>query len=229
MKKIALIFSAIALMNASAEAQELKSKKGENYLPEKGDWSIGFNADGIFSYIGNAFNGNTDNDVPSVDFQQLGTFVGKRFTANNRADRYMANLGIKSYSLGDSTATGFNLTAGYGKEWRKGKTRLQGFYGADAMLNISSSSTKLVEGTITTTVSSGLNFGIGARGFIGAEYFIFPKISMGAQYSYGLMIGIVGEETVSVTGLPNTTLNPSGTSFNLGLNDAFSINVNLHF
>jgi hypothetical protein len=228
MKKLALIFSAVALMNASAEAQELKSKRGENFLPEKGDWSIGFNADGIFSYIGNAFNGTADNDVPTVDFQQLGTFVGKRFTANNRADRYMANLGVKSNKVGDNTESGFDLTAGYGKEWRKGKTRLQGFYGADAMLNINSSTDKTVVGAVTTTVKSGLNFGVGARGFIGAEYFIFPKISMGAQYSYGLMVNVGAKSTTSVTGQPDVE-GPSSTGINLGLNDGFSINVNLHF
>lgn len=228
MKKIALIFSAVALMNASAEAQELKSKKGENYLPEKGDWSIGFNADGIFSYIGNAFNGNVDNDIPSIGFQELGTFVGKRFTANNRADRYMANLGVKSNKVGDITESGFNLTAGYGKEWRKGTTRLQGFYGADAMLRVNSSTKKTVLGAVTTTEKSGLNLGVGARGFIGAEYFIFPKISMGVQYSYGLTVGIVGKSTISETGEPDIEVD-GATNINLGLNDAFSINVNLHF
>jgi hypothetical protein len=228
MKKLALIFSAVALMNASAEAQELKSKRGENFLPEKGDWSIGFNADGIFSYIGNAFNGTAGNDAPSLDFQQMGTFVGKRFTANNRADRYMANLGVVSNKVGDNTESGFDLTAGYGKEWRKGKTRLQGFYGADAMLNINSSTDKTVVGAVTTTVKSGLNFGVGARGFIGAEYFIFPKISMGAQYSYGLMVNVGGKSTTSVTGQPDVE-GPSSTGINLGLNEGFSINVNLHF
>jgi hypothetical protein len=228
MKKIALVFSAAVLLNAAAGAQDLKSKRGENFLPEKGDWSIGFNADGIFEYIGNAFNGTTDNVAPSLNFQQLGTFVGKRFTANNKADRYMANLGVLSNKVGDNTESGFDLTVGYGKEWRRGKTRLQGFYGADAMLNVNSNSTKEVAGAVTTTVKSGLNFGIGARGFIGAEYFIFPKISMGAQYSYGLMVDVGGKSTTSVTGQPDVT-GVASTGINLGLNDAFSINVNLHF
>lgn len=228
MKKVALLFSAVALMTASASAQELKSKKGENFLPEKGDWSIGFNADGIFSYIGNAFNGTAGNEAPTVDYQNLGTFVGKRFTSDKTADRYMANLGINSDKTGDNTASGFDLTVGYGKEWRKGKTRLQGFYGADAMINVNSSSTKTVVGTTTTTVKSGLGFGVGAQGFIGAEYFIFPKISMGAQYTYGLMLAVDGKSTTSVTGSPDVE-GPSSSSFNLGGVGVMSINVNLHF
>ena len=228
MKKVALLFSAVAIMSASASAQELKSKKGENFLPEKGDWSIGFNADGIFSYIGNAFNGTSGNEAPSVDFQEVGTFVGKRFTSDKTADRYMANLGINSDKNGDNTASGFDLTLGYGKEWRKGKTRLQGFYGADAMINVNSSTTKTVAGTTTTTVKSGLGFGVGAQGFIGAEYFIFPKISMGAQYTYGLMLGVDGKSTTSVTGQPDVE-GVSSSSFNLGGVGVMSINVNLHF
>jgi hypothetical protein len=228
MKKIAMIFSAVAMMTASASAQELKSKKGENFLPEKGDWSIGFNADGIFSYIGNAFNGTAGNEAPTLDYQKLGTFVGKRFTSDKTADRYMANLGFNSDKTGDNTASGFDLTLGYGKEWRKGKTRLQGFYGADAMINVNSSSTKTVVGATTTTVKSGLGFGVGAQGFIGAEYFIFPKISMGAQYTYGLMLGVDGKSTTSVTGSPDVE-GPASTNFNLGGVGVMSINVNLHF
>ncbi|MEY4703428.1 MAG: hypothetical protein RIR96_1325, partial [Bacteroidota bacterium] len=116
----------------------------------------------------------------------------------------------------------------YGKEWRKGKTRLQGFYGADAMINVNSSTTKTVAGATTTTVKSGLGFGVGAQGFIGAEYFIFPKISMGAQYTYGLMLGVDGKSTTSVTGQPDVE-GVSSSSFNLGGVGVMSINVNLHF
>ena len=31
-----------------------------------------------------------------------------------------------------------------------------------------------------------MTFGIGVRGFIGAEYFIFPKIAIGAEYGWGI-------------------------------------------
>ena len=234
-----MIFSAVALMTASASAQELKSKKGENFLPEKGDWSIGFNADGIFSYIGNAFNGTNGNVAPKLNYQELGTFVGKRFTSDKTADRFMANLGFNSVKSDkivdsisgftyDSAASGFDLTLGYGKEWRKGKTRLQGFYGADAMINVNSTTNKTVFGATTRTVKSGLGFGIGAQGFIGAEYFIFPKISMGAQYTYGLMLNVGGKSTISETNQDDIE-GPSSTRFNLGGVGVMSINVNLHF
>jgi len=96
---------------------------------------------------------------------------------------------------------------GVGKEMRRGKTRLQGYYGADAMIWLSMASQKYEYGNAMTaipgagqsatptstswntstgavtnvsglgsrTISSkqGMTFGIGVRGFIGAEYFIF--------------------------------------------------------
>jgi hypothetical protein len=107
---------------------------------------------------------------------------------------------------------------GAGKEFRRGKTRLQGYYGADAMIWIAMSSQKYSYGntmgataagssfnpTSTTwnaagvatgtsngasrivSNKSGMTFGLGVRGFIGAEYFVFPKISVGAEYGWGI-------------------------------------------
>ena len=39
---------------------------------------------------------------------------------------------------------------------------------------------------------SGLGLGVGVQGFIGAEYFIFPKMSIGAQYTYRVGVDIQG-------------------------------------
>ena len=47
MKKIILTAAAVFAFSF-ANAQDLKSSKGENYLPEAGDWSISFNADNLF-------------------------------------------------------------------------------------------------------------------------------------------------------------------------------------
>ena len=62
MKKLSILALVFGIMSFTAKSQDLKSKRGEPFLPEKGDWAIGFNADGIFSYIGNAFNGTIGND-----------------------------------------------------------------------------------------------------------------------------------------------------------------------
>ena len=225
MKKIILTAAAVFALSF-ANAQDLKSSKGENYLPEAGDWAIGFNADGLFHYVGNAFNQAGNNAAPSVDFQQAGTFVGKKFTSATEAYRVVANFKVNSGSVTDpagnkATNSGFALTAGLGKEWRKGKTRLQGFYGVDALVGISSSSSKSASGVET---KDGMGFSIGANGFIGAEYFLFPKISIGAQYGYGLKISSQAASEVAGVKTGNAT-----SGFNLGGVGVSSINMTLHF
>ena len=144
MKKIILTVAAVFAMSF-ANAQDLKSKKGENYLPQSGDWAISFNADGIFEFAGNAFNGNTNNNAPSVDYVRNNAFVGKKFISDKSAYRVVANLGFESGTdnnpQGNNNeevkSSGFDLAAGLGKEWRRGSTRLQGFYGADVLLTVS--------------------------------------------------------------------------------------------
>ena len=148
MKKIILTVAAVFALTF-ANAQDIKSSKGENYLPEAGDWAIGFNADGLFKYAGNMFSQAGNNDAPSVGFQNEsgGTFVAKKFTTDKSAYRVMANFQVNSGTSGDVAAitgedknTNFALKVGLGKEWRRGKTRLQGFYGADLYLNFESDS-----------------------------------------------------------------------------------------
>lgn len=246
MKKIILTVAAVFALG-SVNAQELVSKKGENYLPEAGDWAISFNADGIFEYIGNAFNGNTSNDAPSVDYVRNNSFVGKKFITDKTAYRVVANL-----ALGSGTSTvvgtpnnvetknsGFDLTAGLGKEWRRGKTRLQGFYGADALLTVSSSKVETTTNDSTTGVfvssveeKSGFGFGLGVQGFLGAEYFIFPKFAIGAQYTYrvGFDLQGKGETTTQIGTAPSTSVDGNdGSSFGLSNVGITSINLTLHF
>jgi hypothetical protein len=265
MKKIlftALIVGATLGMNA----QEIKSSKNEIYLPEAKDWAIGFNADGIFRYVGNSFNGNTNNGAPKVDYvnDRVGTFVGKKFIDSKTAYRVIANLAIGSNTnTGNSfvpvgfpntirsietSNTGFDLTAGLGKEFRRGRTRLQGFYGADLLLKLNKTSDNVKTSDVTTTgstittansdveTSNGFGFGIGAQGFIGAEYFLFPKIAIGAQYTYGVSLDFKGKGkqtiTTSASGTAGTSSSSDlGSSSNIAVGGVgiTSINITLHF
>ena len=54
--------------------------------------------------------------------------------------------------------------------------------------------------------SSGTGFGIGVRGFIGAEYFVLPKLSVGGEFGWGLVFMSQGAST--------TTAEAVGTQFN---------------
>ncbi len=59
-------------------------------------------------------------------------------------------------------------------------------------------------------------FGLGLRGFIGAEYFIFPKIAIGGEFGWGLALRTVGKSTTKYetwnNNLVTTTTTPSGGS-----------------
>ena len=195
MKKIILSVAAVFAFGF-ANAQNLTSSKGENYLPQEGDWSIGFSANSALS------------------------FVGKKFTADNKADRYTANLLFAYEKQKDVDATTqFGLLVGYGKEWRKGSTRLQGFYGADALIGFG------------IPQKDAFNFLVGAQAFVGAEYFIFPKVGLGAQYSYPVTIGYQSTKTTDPR--TNVTTETSKFGFNIGNTNAgfgtASVLLNLYF
>jgi hypothetical protein len=258
MKKI--IFTALTVLAFGfANAQEIKSSKGENYLPESGDWAIGFNGNNVAKYFGDSHT-NANNGALDENYKKDLAFVGKKFITDKSAYRVIANLGFGSNSTevpvvaGPTTTTtkntvsGFDLKLGLGKEWRKGSTRLQGFYGADALITLNSGSTTnnasatttvgttVTNATVETVTKNGFGFGIGAQGFLGAEYFLFPKISIGAQYTYGVNLSFKGKSnvttTTSATGVAGTSNSVDGGSafgFNLGGVGVESINLTLHF
>jgi len=240
---------ALAFGVSSAFAQDLTSKKGEPILPEAGDWAISTDATPFLNYAGNFFgkggnaSGSGSNAAPTFNF--LGSnnvILGKYFKDEKTAYRGGLNIGYNTQSsnnlvtqdhLGAQTpgtdkpmvadnqktsTMGIGLTAGIEK--RKGKTRLQGYYGAEAFIYIGSTTTKTkygnafsdttsmgansttsfvpagtvgtpTSGTVTsrpTEVKNGTNFQFGVRGFIGVEYFILPKMSLGGEFGWGIGI-----------------------------------------
>jgi hypothetical protein len=242
---IASVFAA-----STAFAQDLTSKKGEPMLPEAGDWAISFDATPFLNYFGNMFNGNAGNAAPTADYTNGYPWAikGKMFKDEKTAYRAGIRLGFGSRSWTkeiavpqSSTATAVDypnegamaedgLKAGYngivltgGLEMRRGKTRLQGYYGGELVFGMSGTKdaytygntlsagspdptitasgnssdwtattgyANLVtdpaggDGRITEKKSSMMTFGL--RGFIGAEYFVAAKISIGAEYGWGL-------------------------------------------
>jgi hypothetical protein len=90
-----------------------------------------------------------------------------------------------------------------GVEKRRGHNRLQGFYGGELLLGFDSESIKntyeieynqeaadkfiIAEGsTRDLAIKSGMAITFGIRGFVGVEYFVAPKISIGAEFGWGL-------------------------------------------
>lgn len=227
MKRVLLIVVIASISNVLI-AQDLISKKGEEYLPTEGDWGIGLNATSFLNYVGNIFNAEAEAPIASAMVNQ--TIYGKKFLSDNKAYRATIGVNITSFTnnsevIGlesDGTTTGANVTnsekhsstmiiLGIGKEYRRGTTRLQGFYGAEGFFALGTESTKYTYGnTIKASamggqgnsrsleMNDGTTFGFTLRGFVGAEYFIVPKISISAEYGWGVGISTQGGGSTSV-------------------------------
>jgi hypothetical protein len=235
MKKIILTVAAVFALTF-ANAQDFKSKRGENFMPEAGDWAISFQAAPFLNYTGKILGGNASS--PDSKSPVANSFVGKKFITDKTAYRVVANLGFGSNNLKNGDYNGDNivdfaaykessiaLNVGLGKEWRRGSTRLQGFYGADALIGFSS--TKWTQTNLSSGNSkydAGTSINLGVNGFLGAEYFILPKMSIGAQYNYGLQIASKGASKLN-----STEVNKSSSNFNLGNVSSATMNLTLHF
>lgn len=118
---------------------------------------------------------------------------------------------------------GMNIGLSGGLEWRKGAGRLVGYYGGELGFSFASSSSTYTYGnamTITgatttdwgtnlttdtygnaariTSDKSGMTTTFGLRGFIGAEYFVLPKMSIGGEFGWGLGFMSFGEGTMEI-------------------------------
>jgi hypothetical protein len=117
-------------------------------------------------------------------------------------------------------ATNTVLDVGIGIEQRKGATRLQGLYGIEGCLTVTrgvetapnyrykyandfsstypTPPTNLWGATGSRPIfnKNAPIYGIGGRGFIGAEYFFTPKISIGGEIAYALQIVRTGAAKV---------------------------------
>lgn len=257
MKNKSLLIASVLVATASTvSAQDLTSKKGEPFLPEAGDWAISVDAVPFLNYFGRMFS-NAGATSPSFGYANAHPWAirGKMYTDATTAFRGGLRLGFGSQSYSNmvaapqaSTATAPDFPtqpnevedtykAGYngivlsgGIEMRKGKTRLQGYYGGELIIGFGGTKDAYTYGNTITTgatpdpnidatnstdwstytlngVPAGLpanmttdyagndariterkssSMSIGLRGFIGVEYFLFPKISVGAEYGWGL-------------------------------------------
>ncbi len=282
-KSIALVALAFGVTNAFA--QDLTSKKGEPMLPEAGDWAIAIDATPFLNYAGNMFGKTANNTAPTFNFLTSNQIItGKYFKDAANAYRGSVRIGLNSdkqrrmvtdrlaAAAVSPTANGYpsaeamkenvwkhsNTVIGLsgGIEKRKGKTRLQGFYGGEvgvfvnmskekfeygnALAATSAASTNVsvdptddafagsgnigtpaINGLIgsarATEIKHGTVFSFGVRGFIGAEYFVLPKMSIGGEFGWGLGLSSTGKttttwESVGDNGNPANTTNSVGTT-----------------
>jgi len=263
-KKIALI--SCIIVGVSANAQELTSKKGFPILPEAKDWSISFDAVPFLDYafdktrvLSSAPASSADG---ALDYSVANTLVGKVMKDANTAYRGKVQFGFGSEkensfvpktgsttgeTVTDSkTTSNSDITLGGGMQYYRGKGRLRGYYGYEGLIGFSTGPKETYsygnaldassEGSRTTKEKSGMGFNLGARGFVGAEYFFAPKMSVGAEFGWGLGYGMVGEgetttESFDGTSIKSTTIKTGGeSSFGAGIDNAGgSINLSIYF
>jgi hypothetical protein len=195
----------------SASDGKLMTKRGAPILPEPGDWGIGIDATPFLEYVGNAFNGNFSNAAPTWNFtaQNPLTIYGRKVQSDDQVMRALVRIGFSSISQETPNATdptqndefkssAFALTLGAGIEKNKSlANRLRGYYGGMAAISMNPyvNASGIVVGNTTVTdpvagtevkETGGSSFGVGVRGFVGAEYFFAPKMSIGGEFGWGL-------------------------------------------
>ena len=238
MKKITLMIAAVAMFFAANAQDEFLSKRGMPILPEAGDYSIGIDATPFFQYAGQILGGNATT-APNFGWtaDHPMQITGKYMVDANTAYRAVFRLGFTSdkdkfYSTMSATTpdplvtvedswknSAMNVGIGAGLEKRRGKGRLQGIYGAMAMItfatnkdtyeygnDITSTYTNPdrknfngndLGGAWTTEAKDGTTIGFNAYAFVGAEYFFAPKLSFSGEFMYGLGFASTGEGSVS--------------------------------
>lgn len=259
MKKTVLFAAAlVAASTVSAQTGEITSNRGENWLSQDGDWGITFDASPMLNYVGNLFNGNTNNGGAALTWANpMFAIQGKKLVDANTAYRGKLRLGFGSTSVtnleagdfgyGDSTFTqkvgGTNIVLGAGLEKRVGSSRVVGVYGAEAYIALGSGkTTHEFDAALSndnaaarvTEVKNGSTFGLGLGVFGGVEWFAAPKLSISGEYTWGLMLANTGASSTTVenwTGTAvNTTTTESGKTSSFGLDTGVSgVSLGLNF
>ncbi len=202
MKKV--LFSAAALLAFGfANAQDIKTDAGTFTKPTTGTYIMeatmtpDITGGGIFS-------------LPTLnsDLGMLGIKV-RKFTSDTKALRMGGNLTIVN-SGEDNVDTEFTVGASLGIEYHmKGAERLSTYWGYEGNLGyVSSNGTDALPGKFT-------KIGFGASAFTGFDYYIMPKIYLGAEVSYGL--AVTNTKPDGGDGVTSMELSPSITpTFRLG-------------
>lgn len=208
----------------------LVSKKGINILPEKGEIAIGIDAVPILYYIGGIFSNNhasTPEFTYGSDFGGLAGIYVKymlesdlavranfRFDFGSITDIYNVAKSTLAYDpnapefVEDLVTTKSNaIHIAIGLEKMRGKSRIQGKYGASVIFGYNKYTNSYNYGnsitnefnTPETYNNTYVNGGrvikdyfdkglyLGVRGHLGIEIFIAPKLSIGGEFGYSFI------------------------------------------
>jgi len=282
MKKITLLILVVVLaFSVSAQdtstPEKFVSKKGFSILPEAGDFSLGIDATPFFSYAGQLLGGNAA-FAPSFNWTAANPMriSGKMVIDAHTAYRVAFRLGMTSdkesaYNSQDGqndplvtvedtwSNSQMNIGLGAGLEKRRGTGRLQGIYGAMAMLSFGTNKDTYEYGNAYSKTNmsptredfngndlgsawvmenkKGSTFGFEAIAFVGVEYFFAPKLSISGEFSYGLGFSSTGDGSATIqnwdfanSSVKTTTTATGGeSSFALDTKALGVLNLNFYF
>jgi hypothetical protein len=161
----------------------LVTKHGMRILPEKGDIAIGIDAVPFLQLL------KTNSSEPGFNFvNNVPAISLKYFNSDNSALRMKILIGYSSMKEGDEGLDNFinykssSIGLNFGYEKRLGKSRVQGFIGAEG--GIAYGKLKNIDDNEVVTLE-GTTFAMGASFILGAEFFIAPKLSIGGEFTWG--------------------------------------------
>jgi hypothetical protein len=103
---------------------------------------------------------------------------------------------------------------------------------------VTDTSGNYISGPVTSRITEVKNpnqFQFNINGFMGAEYFFAPKLSLSAEYGWGFLFAVEGErETFTISadgnsGKETSTRNAKNSEFSLDVRDAGALTLHLYF
>jgi hypothetical protein len=261
--KHVLMTIVLGISITAVSAQDgIRNKKGTLLTPEAGEYSIGLDAVPFLSYAGSLFNDGSTPPTAEFSADNPLTLTGRYMKTADLAYRGKVRLGfgtsksevlvprIGSTNLNEKVAdetkvTSTAITLGAGLQKWRGKSRVRGFYGAEAMIGLTTLDSNFTYGNplgaenqVVRKKSNkqGSTFSFQLRGFAGLEYFFAPKVSLSAEFGWGPTLQSTGrgelqEERWNGSAAESTVSNTGKSSQFLFDNDnaAGAINLNVYF
>ena len=172
----------IALVSFSFASAQITTNAGTFNKPGEGETAFEFN-----------FMPNLDGTTMFTDKANV---MMRKFKSDTRVTRYKASLSVADSGVEGSDMT-YGIGLGYGIENHfAGAERLSTYWGYGGLLGYFDNGTSVdVDGNEVDL--TGLT--VGAEVFIGADYYIIPKVYVGMELNYGL--GIASSDDVTAWGL----------------------------
>jgi len=225
-------------------ADAYSNKRGIYLLPEYGDFALGIDATPFLDYLGGLLS-SSGRYAPQIDQT---TIYGKYFLDDNHAIRVKLNLQMRNRAEKGVTTddyevsknplnpdakvvdihhiSNFGVDLRLGYELRRGKGRVQGFYGGEVALGLKTGKEKFdwanpmtevnqapsasfgynKQAVRPTEIHPGKTFSVGLGGFVGVEYFFAPQMSLGCELSLAFMLRMT-EQSETTTERWNTSIN----------------------